>query len=563
MSAAAPTTRRLGRFVLHSLLGKSSRSMLWHASDPARGQDWVLHLPRQQPADAAALEAWLREARHAARLSHPHLVPSVEIGVESNWPFVACERAAGRTLAEVLGDAEPPAPTESAQWLVDALEGLAYLHEAGVAHHDLALHTLVLTPQGRVALMAPGVGRPATLPALGVSAGDTADLQHARGLHESDLMAAGALLQRLLGGSMPLDDADVPGIVDRVRRGEIARLPWTTPHLIPEALRAIANRALEREPQRRYLGARSLVRALAGWLEAQSADAGGPLALLLDRLQTVGPLPARPGLSGRVAQLVSMEQGRLDELVDVIVQDPALALELLRTLNAVRYAAHTGDGPVTTVRRAVQLIGLAGVRSTSQGLRAWPGPLSSAAADALAHAMDIARTAGHIAEVVCPPDLDAEEALLIALLQHLGSLLVRYHFPDEAVQIAQLVHPVAAAGQPAPRPMEPEAAANAVIGTDLDSLAVAVAQHWGLDEEMLRAMRPLPTDTPVRQPDDRVDRLRAVASCASEVAAGVPIPKVVTRYVRALGVTTDELGNAQKRARRLISSAAPATARAA
>lgn len=562
MSAAAPTTRRLGRFVLLGLLGKSSRSMLWHASDPARGQDWLLHLPRQQPADAAALEAWLTEARRAARLSHPNLVASVEIGVEQNWPYLACERAAGRTLTEVLAEGEPPAPPESAQWLIDALEGLAYLHEAGAVHHDLSLHTLVLTPQGRVAVMAPGVGRPATLPTHR-GAGDTADLQHVRLLHESDLMAAGALLQRLLGASMPLDDADVPAIVERVRRGEIARLPWTTPHLIPEALRAIANRALEREPQRRYLGARSLVRALRGWLEAQSADAGGPLALLLDRLQTVGPLPARPGLSARVAHLVSMEQGRLDELVDVIVQDPALALELLRTLNAVRYAAHAGDGPITTVRRAVQLIGLAGVRSTSQGLRAWPGPLAPAGAQALDHAMDIARTAGHIAEVVCPPDLDAEEALLIALLQHLGSLLVRYHFPDEAAQIEQLVHPVAAPGQPAPRPMEPEAAANAVIGTDLDSLAVAVAQHWGLDEDMLRAMRPLPIEAPVRQPDDRVDRLRAVASCASEVAHGVPIPKVVTRYVRALGVSTEELGNALKRARRLIAAVPPATARAA
>ena len=68
---------------------------------------------------------------------------------------------------------------------------------------------------------------------------------------------------------------------------EIVRLGWTTPQPVPDALRAIANRATEREPQRRYLGARSLQRALQGWLDAQAAGGDGVLGLLLDRLHSV------------------------------------------------------------------------------------------------------------------------------------------------------------------------------------------------------------------------------------------------------------------------------------
>lgn len=130
-----PNPRRsFGRFELRRPLGKSAGTMVWLAHDPDPGQELMLTLPRVQPADAPALETWQREARMAARLNHPQLSPVVECGVQDHWPFIAVDRAPGVTLKEWISAHPKPMPPEVAGWLCDTLRGLAFAHEAGVAH---------------------------------------------------------------------------------------------------------------------------------------------------------------------------------------------------------------------------------------------------------------------------------------------------------------------------------------------------------------------------------------------------------------------------------------------
>lgn len=565
LPAGSSTSRRLGRFELRQLLGKSSRTMLWLAHDPAAGADRYLTLPRQQPADAAALEAWLRGARHAARLSHPQLLPIVDVGVEERWPFLAGPALAGLTLDAHLAGGEMPSPVQAAQWLCDLLQGLAFVHAAGLAHGDVGGYSVLIDPQGR-ALLLPGADASASQAAAASGSALAVDpdaLRTQRDAGARDLQACGLLLHRLLAGQPALDEADPPTALARLDR-EIVRLGWTTPQPVPDALRAIANRATEREPQRRYLGARSLQRALQGWLDAQAAGGDGVLGLLLDRLHSVGHLPALPGLLGRVSAVVAMEQQRIDEMAELIIQDPALAFELLRQVNAAQFAAHASGG-VTTVRRAVQLFGVQGLRPVANGLRPWPGALSETNAVALAASLREARVAAHVARTLCPADMDGEEAFLLALLQSLGMLLVRYHFPEEAEQIHRLVDPEPGGA----RGMSEAAAACAVIGVELDALGMAVARHWGFDETVLHAMRRVSLEAPVRAPDHRADTLRLLASAAVEAAAAMAsrearagasaaaaaLARVSQRYARALVLGQNELLHAVQQAQRSVDAA--------
>src|SRR5690349_21151595 len=92
-TAAAGPMRRLGRFELRRLLGKSGATMVWLAFDPRLEQELMLTLPRAQPATPSALERWLDDARAAARLDHPNLAHVVETGVQEGWPYVAVDRA--------------------------------------------------------------------------------------------------------------------------------------------------------------------------------------------------------------------------------------------------------------------------------------------------------------------------------------------------------------------------------------------------------------------------------------------------------------------------------------
>lgn len=571
--------RAFGRFELRRLLGKSAGTMVWLAFDPRDERELMLTLPRVQPADPVALENWLRDARFAARLDHPNLARPVEVGVQDQWPFVAVDRALGVTLGEWLAQHPNPTAVDAAGWGCDLLQGLAFAHEAGVAHRDPQLHAILIDDRGTVCLMAlavVGVTVPTPSDATAARSHERAmaldpnQLRAQRSAAARDVLACGLLLHRLLGGQPALDQADTALVIARIAPlgRELVRLPWSTPLPIPEALRAIVNRATSGQERLRYRNARTLLGALAGWLDAQSREGGGPIALLLDRLRTVGHLPALPGLAARVERVASLESQRTDEIAAQVLDDMALSFELLRTLNSsqVQSTQVQGNGPVLTLRRIISLIGVDGVRAAANTLRAWPGPLSPAQAATLQTTLDQVRLAGHTAQALRPAGYDAQVVYLIAALQNLGRLMLRYHFADEAAQIAQLTQSDSAQAEPgAPEPagLSEVAAAYAVLGVDIESLGAAVASHWGLDEDVLHMVRRLPLGAPVRKADSDAEVLRIVASAANEAVdawsqlpaarAGAGLAQVAQRYARVLGVNGRDLQEALQAAREMLS----------
>jgi HD-like signal output (HDOD) protein len=561
--AQTPVVRTFGRFQLKQLIGRSSLTMAWLAHDPRSRLDVMLIMPRKAPATREVFEGWWESARRAAKLAHPHLLAPMEVGHHDYYPFQAFERLQGTsTLSELLAGKAPPQPMDVTSWCADLLEGLAFAHDAGVAHGDLGMHTVVIDKHGRAAAW--GLST-ALMP--GAASGHSLNpesLRLQRLAGDRDTMATGLLLHWLLANQPALDETDFPTAIERLNQ-EIIRLPWSLPQPVPEALRAIVNRSTDRFEKRRYLSARSFYRAVSGWRKVQSEETGGALGLLVDRLHSVGHLPARNGLAQRVVQVARMETQRIDDLADIILQDPALSFELLRMVNSAHYGAQR-ETAVTTVRRAVQLVGVTGVRRAASSLRAWPGPLNEEAARALEAGLRQARLAGHLAETLVPPGLDAESALLAAQLQHLGRLLALYHFPDEAQQIQMLMQPQPPAkdGEPITPGLTEEGAANAVLGVDLQSLAKAVAKHWGLDESMQELLEPLPRDRTVRSPDSVSGWLRLVASCANELLdaarqpaqlQGKALVQVSTRYTRTLDYSPEALKEAMQTARQRLQAA--------
>ena len=562
-----------GQHELRDLVGRSEASMVWFAVDRRSGVERYLTLPREAPARQADLVHWMERARHAARLDHPQLARVVEIGVHERWPFIAVERGTWVPASQRLEAAQPPA-AECATWLRDALQGLAYAHEAGIVHGDPQLHHVLVNERGGACLMGLGTadrtGCDASFGGMGGRgmALDPALLHDRRIASERDVLAFGVLLHHLLSGEPPLALPDVGRVIDLLspHGRENLRLPWTTPLPLPEALRAIANRATAPQERLRYRAARTLLGALSNWLASEAQGSGGPVALLLDRLHTVGHLPALPGLSARVARVVDLEAQRTDEIASQILPDFALSFELLRTLNSatVQGTQIAANGPVLTLRRVVALIGINGVRKAASGLRAWPGPLSQDAAVQLKRAIDRARFAGHVAQALRPAGYDPEVVFLIAVLQNLGRLMLRYHFADEAEQIEQLMRPADAVpggepGEPEASGLDEDAAAFAVLGVRVPALGAAVARHWGLGEEVLHMVRRVPPDAPVRKPDGDAELLRLVGSAGNEAVdavtllparrAGAALERIAERYARVLKITPRILHDALRDAR--------------
>jgi len=385
------------------------------------------------------------------------------------------------------------------------------------------------------------------------AAGAMDELRAVRDAAVTDVLALGIVMHQALAGVAALEEPDVGRVIARMPPlgPDFVRLPWTVPRPVPEPLRAIVNRATDRQPRQRYRNARTLQRALEGWLKTSSEQDGGPLALLLDRLRTVGVLPAQPGGADRVAHLALMERGRTSELAETVLGDIALTFELLRQVNSaqVHGASVSGDGPVLMLRRAIAMLGLEGVRRAALSLRAWPGPMNEQAAEEMQTLIRRVQRAGRVAIRLAPAGYDGEVIYLITLMQNLGRLMVQYHFPEEAMQIRRLTQ-VADGGEPG---MTAEAASFAVLGTDVEALGVAVVRHWGLDETVQQMIRRFPPDAPVHHPENDNDILRTTASCANDLVDAMTLPAkmvnaglgaVARRYARALNLTPRDLQDA-------------------
>jgi len=546
--APAEPARHIGRFRLRRLLGKSGRTMSWWVDGPRQGQELILALPRERPADAEAARRWHQAARRAARIDHPSLARVVEVGEVDHWPFIAFDPGQATALSTALAPQGQPA-LEMANWACQVLEGLAFAHEAGMAHHDVQAHMVLLPGQGPARLLGLGV-------AMNSHLGMNQDLQLQRRAAERDLLALGLLMHQALTGHPALEQTDVGEAVARLppQGREIIRLPWTAAHPIPEALRAIVNRATDRQERQRYRSARTLLRAVEGWRKAEGEHGAGALALVLDRLRSGGLLPATPGAAQRAARMALMDRERNDELAEVVLQDTALTFEMIRLVNSaqVRGAMAAGSGPILTIRRSIDMLGLEGVRRAALSLRAWPGSMSDDQASGLEHLIERTRRAGRIAQWLRPAGYDSELVFLLAMLQNLGRLVARYHFPDEAMQIERLMKPTPSlqAGAPDEPGMGEAAASFAVLGVDLAAIGQAIGHHWGLDEQVLRMVERQPADAPVRFHGSDVELLRLTASCANEVvdAGAMPVhqqlqalQRVAQRYSRALGVTLHDL----------------------
>jgi HD-like signal output (HDOD) protein len=551
---AQATARQFGRYQVRQMIGRSQASGAWLAFDPQSQQELLLVIPRSAPAQASERDAWVQEVQSGARLRHPRLAEVMDVNVLDTWPYAMLFRDGRITLSERLAQGGALTPMEVANITVDLLDGLAYAHEAGRSHQDIALHHVLLDKAGRATLAGLGAGllRPAPQ-AAGAHRAANAPQSH-RSATERDLLMVGLLMYRLLANAWPLDDHDLGHCAERVGP-EIVRLPFTTPHPVPETLRAIVNRATDRQQRQRYLNARTLLSALQGWIKTNVQEDGGPLVLLLDRLNSVGTLPSRPMMERALVGALSQETLRVDDYVDVVLKNPSISWEMMRAVNTAGFRQRGSDEGVTTVSRAVLLLGQQGVRRLVGAVRIWPGALAAKssidpelgqlAEAALSNELRWCCLAGHIARWMAPFEISDEECALAAMSQRLGWLLVLYHFPDEAAQMKRLMlqgPPTEQGGQPTPG-MSMEGAAAAVLGINLDDLTQSVLKHWGWDERLAQAARPLSRTAGVRHPASAEETLRTVASLANEIASTqeMDVPKAVSamhqiqlRYGRAL-----------------------------
>ena len=523
-----PHSGTVGRFELLRMLGKGAQSTVWLAFDPRLEREVALKLMRPVAGDASAsLESWLREARHVGRVAHPCIVPVFEADVHEHQPYIVFEHVAGRTLELHLAQQGPLAPHAAVSLLLDILDGLQAAHAAGVVHRDLKPSNVMVDAVGRARVMdfgtAAAVQKQASMVDT-IAAGTPAYMspEAASGAAPApsmDVFSAGLVLAELLGGKPLVSQKDVHQAIYRVAHGAMP-LPRSVVDATDDKLRSIVLRALARDPAERYDSAQAMRLALQSWTESATATPSdavtspstqdSTLDFLLRRMRHKSDFPALSDSVSRIQKVANSEDDSVADLTGEILKDVALTNKLLRMVNSVTYV-HVSHGAISTVSRAVSLVGFNAVRTMALSLVLLDHMRDKAHASQLRDEFLRAMLAGSVAAELSVSKRESEEAFLGAMFQNLGRMLAEFYFPEEAQQIRSVVSAGKLAGGE-------DAAAVQVLGLHFEDLGVGVAKSWGLPETLLRCMRKPMGAPPMRPPEQGVEYLRWAARAANEIA---------------------------------------------
>lgn len=220
--------------------------------------------------DSILRRRFLREARLAARLSHPNIVRVYDVGEIEDGLFIVMEYVAGQTLADA---AKLPAD-DAVALVLQACAGLQHAHDAGLVHRDVKPANLLLGDDGVLKIADFGIARAAEatrLTELGTVLGTAAYLSPEQAAGEevkaaTDLYSLGAVLYELLTGRPPLEFGSLAEVAAKQREGLIVPVRDVEPS-VPAPLEATVMRCLARDPRFRPQSAAELSHELASSID--------------------------------------------------------------------------------------------------------------------------------------------------------------------------------------------------------------------------------------------------------------------------------------------------------
>jgi WD40 repeat protein/serine/threonine protein kinase len=314
-----PLPEQIGRYRILKWLGSGGMGTVYRAHDPHLDREVALKVPRLDPLwddRALAVQRFLREARAAAGVRHPHVCPIYDAGEQAGVPYVVMAFIQGPNLSGLLRP-EGLEPRLASKLVSKVALGLEAVHAQGIIHRDLKPGNILLDAAGEPLVTDFGLAclrqeqKPLTVYGVllgtpGYMAPEQVSPQAGPLGPWTDIYSLGVVLYQLLTGRTPFVESgftllyqighEKPPPPSQFRAG------------LDPALEAIVLKALAQRPEDRFASAGQFSEALEGWLRGESPIVNRDLPTVADAAKTA-PMTVRTDLPGGGAVTVTVEGG--------------------------------------------------------------------------------------------------------------------------------------------------------------------------------------------------------------------------------------------------------------
>jgi serine/threonine-protein kinase len=280
MTTGTDVKPTLGRYEVIKELGKGAMGTVFLGRDPKINRQVAIKTLRFDDPDLtdedkqALRDRFFREAESAGRLNHPHIVNIYDAGEDQDIHYIAMELLDGADLKPWCTKGSLHSMNEVVRLIADVADALEYAHSNNIVHRDIKPANLMILKNGAIKVTDFGIARitdqskTATGTVLGTPSYMSPEQLAGKKVDgRSDIFSLGVCLYELLTGEKPFTGDSVATLVTSI---------VNTPHRpiqqldakIPEALAHVVDRALQKDPEKRYQRAKEMAAELRSCLDA-------------------------------------------------------------------------------------------------------------------------------------------------------------------------------------------------------------------------------------------------------------------------------------------------------